>query len=372
MNDNRSNFMKSYKFFAATILLMFLCDLPLFGMNSKYTGEFLKIGLGVREMSLGGATVASAQPVSSVYWNPALLYGNQTFSGQIMHTEEFAGVLNLDHLSLVLPRKGEYAYGFGFFRLGVDDIPDTRNALIDVGSDGIGPGHPDYSGPDADGSESNGKLDDGERLDFGEIGSFGSSENALFFSVAKSLKSQIIVGGTVKGIYKSLGDSRCWGVGFDVAALYPWKANLVFGLSLNDISTTFLFWGDGEKELILPSLRGGVSWTFVPQGIPFVLRPSAGLDMVFEGEQNDTDLQLGFLNVRSRLGLEIQFKDFLMLRAGRDDLGSYHVGCGIDTPLGSIDYGFAMGGAYRILGESHRLGLTIHFAEFGRGLRRWL
>ena len=45
---------------------------------------------------------------------------------------------------------------------GIDNDGDWNPELDDVGSDGIGPGSPDYTGPDADGTEGNGKPDPGE------------------------------------------------------------------------------------------------------------------------------------------------------------------------------------------------------------------
>ena len=356
-------------FICLLLLLLFL--MPLSAATLKYTGEFLKFGLGVREMSLGGAAFSDPRAVSASYWNPAALFSNERFSGQFMHTEEFAGILNLDHLSLALPNKNGLAWGVAYFRLGVDDIPDTRNALIDVGRDGLGPNDPGYPGPDPDGSEANGVLDDGERLDFGKIGRFGSSENAILVSVARPLREKFTLGATVKGIYRSLSQSA-FGLGLDVAARYAWCPNLQISAALYDVTTTMIFWDDGVKEIILPTLRGGLVWKLQPAKLPIAIHSYAALDANLEGAQNDRDIGLGFTNLRARLGLELEYRGFLLLRGGRDDLGAYHLGCGLALPIGALDYGFAMGGAYRELGESHRLSLTIHFRQFGRQLRRWL
>ncbi len=334
------------------LIFFFFGTTSSFAFGTKYAGEFLKIGVGVREMSLGGAVVASPHSVSAQYWNPAALYQNTVFSGQFMHTEEFAGALNLDHISIAIPAKGNYAYSLGFFHLGVDDIPDTREALID--------------------DNGNGKLDPGERLNFGEIGTFGASENALFLSVAKQMNQKYFIGATAKYLYKSLGTTAAWGVGFDVATIYNISPQLVFGASINDITTTFLFWKDGEKEVILPTLRFGTAWKVSLPSIPIWFQPLGGLDISFEGEQDNTDLNLGSINGRVRMGLEVHIKDQIALRCGRDDLGSFHIGFGLDTSIGSIDYGFAMGGTYKLLGQSHRLGVTLHFAELAKGLKRWL
>jgi len=269
-----------------------------------------------------------------------------------MHTEEFGGVLNLDYFSLAIPGRSDYAYGVSFFRLGVDDIPDTRSALID--------------------DNGNGQLDPGERLDFGKIGTFGASENALFVAIARRMNSRLYLGGTIKTLYKSLGTTAAWGFGFNLSALYSLLPSLQVGAIVRDVTTTFLYYPDGDNEFIPPSLQLGAVYTFAPSVILIVVRPSIGLDMTFEGETNQSDLNLGFIGNGFRMGLEIQVKKFILLRAGRDNLGSMHVGFGLNTSLGGIDYGLAMGGSYTELGQSHRVGITLHFMELGKYLKKYL
>ncbi|HCL00517.1 MAG TPA: hypothetical protein DHW42_10500 [Candidatus Marinimicrobia bacterium] len=333
-------------------LLVCMITTSAFAFGDKYAGEFLKIGMGVREMSLGGAAVASPQAVAAVYWNPAFLVENSVLSGQFMHTEEFGGVLNLDYVSLAFPGHSGYAYGVSYFRLGVDDIPDTRSALID--------------------DNGNGQLDSGERLDFGKIGKFGASENALLLAMARPINSKLCIGGNFKILSKSLGSTDAWGFGFNLSALYRLLPSLQVGAIVRDVTTTFLYYPDGDNEFILPSVQLGGVYTFAPSAIPIVFRPSAGLDMIFEGETNQSDLSLGFTSSGFRLGLEIQVKKFILLRAGRDNLGCMHVGFGLETMLGAIDYGLAMGGSYTELGQSHRVGITLHFVELGKSLKRYL
>lgn len=319
---------------------------PVQALGDKYAGEFLKIGMGVREMSLGGASLAMPQSTAAVYWNPATLADARSISGEFMHTEEFAGVLNLDYISLVLPGSGEWSYGLSFFRSGVDGIPDTRSALID--------------------ENGNGELDPGERLDFGKIGTFGASENALFFAMGRQLKPALNVGGTVKALYKNLGTTAAFGIGFDLAVQYRVLENLWLGAIVRDATTTFLYYPDGDNELIVPSIQLGTAYQIAPNFMPVVLRPFVGMDILLEGETNQSDWNPGFVSSGFRLGMELQIKEHILLRLGRDNLGSAHLGLGLNTILGSIDYSLAMGGSYAELGQSHRIGLTLHFDELGR------
>jgi len=358
--------------FATTLLLLALAATNLLALGDKYAGEFLKFGLGVREMALGGAMIAEPSPVVAHYWNPAAVTQNAALSGELMHTEEFAGVLSLDHFALAVPAKGEYSYGFGYFRIGVDDIPDTRDALLDLGTDGLGPGDDGYTGPDADGTEGNGKLDPGERLDYGEFGSFGASENVAFFSMAKQLRSKLQVGGTLKAIYRSLGDDKAYGLGFDIGALYQLTPRINLAAVFNDVTTTFMLWNDGEREIVAPSFKLGGSAHYALKRLPLKFNPSIGADILFEGEENSADLTLGGVVIRARLGMELIYKDVLAIRAGRDDLGNPQVGLGLNTAVGSFDYGLGLGGSYTEFGSSHRVALTLHFAELQRAIKRYL
>jgi len=344
----RSNF--SVTIIVGIVVMMGMS--PARALGDKYAGEFLKIGMGVREMSLGGSLIANPGTASAVYWNPAALAMNPELSGEFMHTEEFAGVLNLDYVALALPGSADWSYGFGFFRSGVDGIPDTRSALID--------------------ENGNGELDPGERLDFGKIGTFGASENALFFAMARPMNSRLNIGGTVKTLYKSLGITNAWGIGFDLAAQYQLLPELYLGAILRDATTTFLYYPDGDNEFIVPSLQLGAAYSLSPAFLPVVFRPSFGLDINMEGETNQSDLNLGFISAGVRLGLEMQIKEHILLRIGRDNMGSAHLGFGLKTPVGSLDYGLALGGSYVELGQSHRIGLTLHFAELGRYMKEYL
>lgn len=333
-------------------MIISLTSLPVQALGDKYAGEFLKIGVGVREMSLGGASLAAPLSTAAVYWNPASLADARSMTGEFMHTEEFAGVLNLDYIAIALPGSADWNYGMAFFRSGVDGIPDTRSALID--------------------ENDNGELDAGERLDFGKIGTFGASENALFFAMARRMNPKLNIGGSVKTLYKNLGTADGFGIGFDMALQYRVMENLYLGVILRDATTTFLYYPDGDNEFIAPSIQLGAATTYAPSFLPLVLRLSLAIDVETEGETHQSLLNLGFISSALRAGLEMQIKEHILLRIGRDDLGNTQIGLGLQTLLGRLDYGLAMGGSYAELGSSHRIGLTLHFAELGRFVREYL
>ncbi len=357
--------------FAVLLLIGFTVN-SVWAWGTKYAGEFLKQGSGVRALSLGGAVVAAPSEETAYFWNPAALVSVNSLSGQFMHAEEFDGLVNRDQLSLVFPKKQAFCYGLGLIRSGVDNIPYTRQALIDVGSDGLASNDPDYRTPDADGSENNGQLDPGERLNYNAFNTFGSSETAFYFAAAKKLSPQLQVGGSLKGIFKNLYQTKAWGIGLDLGAIYQYSSQGNIGLLISDLTTTWLFWTDGTKEMMPPLIRLGTDYLIQWQSLQLNLHPFLALDIALDDAQYQTLVDNDQLNLRYRAGLEILLKDRIALRIGRDDLNGAHIGLGLQSLIGDINYGFSMGSAYAQLGNSHRLALIIHFAKVQRWIGQWL
>lgn len=329
---------KIYQF--GLIIFFILATNPLIAFGIKYGNEFLRFGTGVRESSLGGAVVSNSDPVVAAYWNPAILSEEMNSEIQIMHTEEFAGVVNNDHLFATLPHMKGLNFSAGFFRTGVDHIPATENALIEYGTE-------------------NGQLDAGDRIDHSKISYFNASESAFFLAGSKLINRNLSLGATFKTIYKNLYKNYALGFGLDIGGFYEPIKGLKMGAVARNLTTTFLFWEDGEKEIIKPSFALGGSYSILLKPINLEILPLTGLNVNFEGEQNNTDLNIKNLNFRLRAGIEILYRKLFALRAGRDDLGGIHIGCGINTQYGRLDYGFAMGEGYSELGNSHRIALTF-------------
>ena len=76
-------------------LAMLLCASSV-ARADKYTGEFLKLGVGARALGMGGAFAGLADDASAAYWNPAGLAYLKTNQFMPTHSEEFGGILGYD------------------------------------------------------------------------------------------------------------------------------------------------------------------------------------------------------------------------------------------------------------------------------------
>jgi len=165
----------------------------------KYSGEFLAIGVGGRALGMGSAFVAIANDVSAGYWNPAGLTRLNYPQAMLMHDERFAGLVNYNYGAVAIPYKSDMTFALSVIRLGVDGIPDTRNALIDLNG--------------------NLKLDDNENLDYSKITEFNYADWAFMFSFAKKYSDKMSYGANLKVIKRDIAEFGAWGIGFDVGAI---------------------------------------------------------------------------------------------------------------------------------------------------------
>lgn len=317
--------------------------------TAKYAGEFLAIGVGARPHSLGGAFVAIANDGTAAYWNPAGIGQLNGIQISLMHAEQFAGEVNYDFGGLILPYKSKNTFGISFIRLGVDGIPDTRNALIDS-------------------IEANGRIDAGERLNIDKITYFSNSDYAFYFSFAHRKNSATYFGANVKLIRRSIGDNSAWGVGFDIGFLTRIKENLSFGVNLMDATTTVIVWDTARKERISPTLKIGTGYTFNSTKFPVSITPVVDTDIRFENREFASQYHVGSLSFDMHYGVELQFRNLYSTRLGYDDTKRLSFGLGSKIKGLILDYSFTSFNDTGELGNSHRISISFNIlsSRFGR------
>ncbi|MFC1568593.1 PorV/PorQ family protein [bacterium] len=282
--------------------------------------------LGSRATAMGGAFTAVANDVSSIYWNPAgLAYGSVTqLTG--MHSERFAGMVNLDFIAGTIMIHDKASLGIGYFRLGVDDIPMTRLENI----------HQTLSAENRPYVEK--YMQD--------------LESALFFSYSKSLNSRFFWGTTIKIIHKSMGDYQAWGLGFDGGVLYLPTPSFRIGAALIDGTSTMMAWQNGTKEYILPHLKLGVAYSVMVKQLKIV--PTMDVSNLFY-RYPDALFHLGNWSQYYHCGIEVDYMNLLALRAG-SFRGQLTAGAGLKIAFVQADYCFSK---HAELGDSHLISLTL-------------
>jgi hypothetical protein len=314
--------------------------------SSKYGNEFLAIGVGGRPLGMGGAYVALVNDVTAGYWNPASLSAINYPQFSLMHDERFGNSVNYDYGSVGIPFGKNVSLGFSVIRLGVDDIADTRNALIDLNGNGV--------------------LDPGERLDESKITRFNTSDYAFFLTYSKKSSEKFSYGANLKVIKRDIAEESAWGLGFDIGASYSVTDRFHLGANLQDISTTYLSWSTGKKEVIAPTAKVGTAYEI--DFLKGTLTPAVDFDVRFEGRENSANANLGPVSFDVHAGMEYTFKNLFSIRTGYNDLGNLTLGAGVKLPKINIDYSFAKFDGEEDLGNTHRISLvfTLESEKFQR------
>ncbi len=306
---------------------------------AKYAGEFIALGVGGRALALGGAYVALANDVTAGYWNPAGLARINYPQIALMHDEQFGSLVNHDYGAVAIPVGPRASIGFSLIRLGVDDIPDTRNAGVDI----------------------NGNLtyDPAQfsRVDPDRVTYFNAADYALYFTYARRYSDDFMYGANVKLIRRELGEASATGIGFDIGIWYTPMDNLVLGANLQDVTTTFLAWSTGRNELISPTMKVGSAYFIEALGGRFA--PAVDFDIRFENRKYAALAHLGPMSFDLHTGLEFQFKDLVALRMGYSDVKQLTMGAGVHFPKLNIDYSFAKFDGTGQLGNTHRISMTF-------------
>jgi hypothetical protein len=326
--------------------------LPLAAHADKYAGEFLRLGAGARPLGMGGAFVALADDASAVYWNPAGLAGSTDRELLLMHAEQFGSLINYDFGAFSIPvSTGAHpsAVGLGVVRLAVDNIPDTRNAFLDFGLDGV-----DGTG---DQGEGNGVYDLGEPIDPSRFTYDSDVEMAFLVSYARSLSDKLSVGGTLKLLRQELLTNSSFGIGADLAALYSPRPDFSVGVRLADITTTQISWDTGTRETISPTTLVGAQYTREIAALRGSVTAGVDVNLGFDGADTASQFSSGAVGGDLAAGLEYWFQRTLALRVG-STAGNMTAGAGLRVSRFGVDYAFV---SHDEFDDSHRISASVTF-----------
>ena len=289
------------------LVILFFTLITAFSQNStKYSNEFLNIGVDARSIGMANAVVSSTDDVNSTYWNPAGLLNVERDEISLMHSNYFANIANYNFISYAKNIDNESAIGFSLIRFAVDDIMDTTQLIDNQGN-----------------------------IDFNRIELFSAADYAFLFSYAKKNNLlNINYGLNVKIIRRIIGDfASSWGFGFDLGIQHQNKNGWKFGIMARDITTTFNSWSFNEErlnniqntiegqnqeipeksELTIPKLQIGLSKDFELTN-DYSLLTAFDLFILFE-ETNDL-ISSDIVSITPAIGIEFGYIDLVYLRIG--------------------------------------------------------
>ncbi len=328
------------------LILLLLPFMVLQAEVVSYGEDPFVLGMSIDAYALGNIkALPMANPSPGA--NAAFLGVRDTKLG-FQHTEGFGGIYQTDVLSGNLDQ-----WSFLIFRGGVSGIPDTRDALLDYGSDGIA------GTQDSDGTEGNGVLDPGERLSVNSISYFSTQQFLGEVAYTHQMSAQLALHGTARMLYHDLYSETGFGIGFHGGLLYEPLPKLQLGLEITDLFTTTVFWSSGLTEVFAPQIYLGADYRLEFKKIPFKLHPIFQIELPLKGDQ----AQLNQGEWGYSTGLEIVFQDQLFIQLGRNALNQFQVGAMIRTRYLDLHYGTGFSELTSIAGQTHRVGVGLKLGE---------
>ena len=286
--------------------------------NSKYSNEFMNIGVDASSISMSGAVTSSINDVNSGYWNPAGLTAVEQGEISLMHSNYFANIANYNYVAYAKPIDNQSAIGLSMIRFGVDDILDTTQLIDDQGN-----------------------------INYDRINLFSAVDYGFIISYArKMLTKEISYGINTKIIRRIIGDfASSWGFGLDIGLQLKTSNNWRFGLMARDISTTYNSWSINETRLIdiqnaidgqnqdipnsteitIPKIQLGISKL---HNINYEYSLLTSFDLIMKFEQNNNLISSEFVSINPAIGLELGYTDSVFLRLG---IGNFQNEIGFDN-----------------------------------------
>lgn len=315
------------------IIVTLLCVLNsslLASSFKKYAGEFLYLGAGSRGTAMGGAFAAIANDVSAIYWNPAGLMEAGGLQFQFMHSKQFISSIQNSFLSASAPLTENSAIAASLYYLTVNDIKDSRNALVN------------------------------NRVDPALVKLFNTGDYVFTLAYAEKYSQNINWGVNVKFIYRDFETETATGIGFDAGLKYI-ADDLKLGLVLRDFTSTLIAWSTNEKQFITPSMRLGSAYSFFVPSVDLKITPAIDINLLAENREYASQFSIGPLSADLMAGMELSYNEMLALRFGMDDIRRFNAGIGILLPRINLDYTFTEYG--NELGNIHRISLHIFFGN---------
>jgi hypothetical protein len=321
--------------------LYLLCLLPfVLQAQVKYAGELFELPGAARSVAMGGTGVSSTHAAATGFFNPALVAHPIAPSLMLAHRQQFGGVVSADLAAISFGQSSDMAFQLGLLRRGVDDIPDTRQALDDRDGDG--------------------ELDDDERLIPERIRYFNQREWGILLSVARRNQIGWQWGASVKLLGHWLADELGLGMGFDLGVWRELGQKLSLGLMIQDVTTTQVHWSTGRWATTAPRITSGFRWDLT---IPLIRRAVAlegELTTRLDGRRLERSFELGQLSFLHRLGMELSLNDNLRIRAGNTTIYPFSLGVGLGFSTFAVDYAYISDTSAQVFEPTHQVSLTLY------------
>lgn len=328
------------------LIIVLLFSAGVFGQSkiASTAAPFLNIGVGPRAISMGGAFVATANDVSSLYWNPAGASRSNTNEAMFAHSSWFADI--------------NYNWAAAMVKLG------------DAGTVGLNLTYLDY-----------GDMEITTMAEQDGTGQFFSAHDlSMGLTYAYNLTDRFSLGGTVKYVQQKIWNSSASAFAVDLGVLFH---SDIYGLriaaTITNFGTGMRMDGQdlyvqhdidpnnyGNNDQILAALR--------TDEFPLPLTFRIGLAMdVLETEEHRVTLATDALHPNDNdesinVGFEYMFNNLIAFRLGYKSLFLDNAEEGFTAGVG-LNYNFTNDFGIRVDYAYQDFGILDYTQHFSVGIR---
>ncbi|MCF7793964.1 MAG: hypothetical protein K9N09_09265 [Candidatus Cloacimonetes bacterium] len=288
-------------------VLILLLAMNLFA--TKYAGEIFRMGAGVRNFALGNIGLSDTNTAGAAYWNAALLNEISQNRFELMHAEEYAGLLKYDTAAAVWGRENKISVVIT--RIGIDDIPLTK---LEDPNNAISSSNRPY-----------------------KYKSVNNSDIVVYAGIARKF-GKYIIGISPKMAYRNLAEESGFGFGADLSTYFKYSKGLI-GIKLHDFFTTQILWANGTHEIVNPGLDVEANYNLQIPVIKRLATIYAGGDIYTEGRETAATIALGPLSLDFHFGCDLELSKTVNLLLGYD-VNNITSGLAVQIRSWQINYAF--------------------------------
>lgn len=324
-----------------SLLIFYFCLVAVNRLHAQYkeniskvgttAAPFLAIEVGARAVGMGGAFVAIADDISSLYWNPAGLARLRNGEAIFSHTDWILDV-SYDYAAVGLPLGSLGSLGLSFSTLTMGEM-EVRTLLYPEGT--------------------------GEK--------FAASDFAIGTSYARNLTDRFSIGFSAKYIHQSLWHMSASSFALDIGTLFTTQFNgMRIGMSITNFGSKMMLEGsDTQVPIDVDPNKYGNNNKIVANmktdrwSLPLLFRFGLAMDLIKTYHQRLTlavdamhpNDNSEYINVGTEYGLN----ENIFLRAGYKNLFMQDSEEGLTAGIGL---------AYKLFGDV-RLKFDYAYADFG-------
>ncbi|MCF7833388.1 MAG: hypothetical protein K9N05_07430 [Candidatus Marinimicrobia bacterium] len=328
-------------------ILFIILPMGLIAGYASYGNDYLNLLRGPGGELYGAAYGLMQYGSENTMLNPARLSETSNKSLYLYHSTWFRNEVSASSVAFTFNYKDQHI-GVMVSRIGISDIPDSRNALLDYGLDGI-PGTGDTG-------EGNGQLDENEIIDYDGVLFTGIANYTIHLGLPVYQKGNFSFGLNLGFLYTSLIETNGYGLTFDLHAEH--KGKYVQSLySLKNLPSAIMVFNSGNAQYYPPQFKG--AWL-----VPFTVGDFKFKPGISSAVSITENLDYYMFSIGSVLAFDIQpliqieYKNLVAAGISYRWGDGLHAGIEFNMPFLDVSYSFrpSINGD---LGSSHLISLRI-------------